>query len=83
MCVFDHPPTVCDERCGHIKFRPNLDEMLGVMENMPPLPCNDPSDASMDELISINEQLSKKIQQQNRVIEETLGKIQEAIRNHK
>ncbi|OMJ91452.1 hypothetical protein SteCoe_6038 [Stentor coeruleus] len=83
MCVFDNPPTPCDEKCGHIKYSADLDKMLGVMENMPPLPCADPNDVSVEELLSINDQLSKKIQQQNRVIEETLGKIQEAIRNHK
>lgn len=83
MCVFDNPPTSCDEKCGHMKFKSDLDHVIGTMENMPPLPCADPSDVSVEELLSINDQLSKKVQQQNRVIEETLSKIQEAIRNHK
>lgn len=83
MCVFDSPPTPCDQACGHIKFNANLDEMIDVMENMPPLPCTDPSEVTIDELLNTNEQLSKKIQQQNRVIEETLKKIQDAIKTHK
>lgn len=83
MCVFDSPPTLCDQACGHIKFNSNLDEMIDVMEHMPPLPCSDPSEVSIGELLNNNEQLSKTIQQQNMVIEETLNKIQEAIKSHK
>lgn len=83
MCVFDFNPSPCDEKCGHIKFRTNLDEVLGTLENMPPLPCDDPNEATIEELLTINDQLSKKIMQQNRVIEETLSKIQDAIKNHK
>lgn len=83
MCVFDNPPTPCDQMCGHIRFNDNLDEIIGVMENMPPLPCADPNDVSIEELLTINEQLSKKIQQQNRVIDDTLLKIQDAIKSHK
>ena len=83
MCVFDHPPTPCNDVCGHIKFKKNLDDMLFVMENMPPLPCNDPQDLSVEELAVINEHLTKKVSQQNKVIEETLKKIQDAIRIQK
>ena len=83
MCVFDNPPTPFDNICGHIKFKPDLDEMMGVIETMPPLPCSDPSGASVEELININEQLSRKIQQKNKVIEETLGKIKDAIKHYK
>ena len=82
MCVFGNPPSPCDEKCGHIKFKTDLDDVLGFMEQMPPIPCSDPQDASIEELIGMNDQLSKKIRQQNRVIEETLIKIQDAIRKH-
>ena len=83
MCVFDSPPTMCDERCGHIRFKPNLDEMLGAMENMPPLSYSGSNDETVEELLDINGQLEKKLQKQNRIIEETLMKIQDAIRNSK
>jgi hypothetical protein len=83
MCVFDQHPSPCDEKCGHIKFKMNLDEVLGTLENMPPLPCDDPNQATIEQLLMINDQLSKKIVQQNRTIEETITKIQEAIKNHK
>ena len=83
MCVFDNPPTPCDQVCGHIKFNSNLDEIIHVMENMPPLPRIDPSEVTIDQLLIANEQLSKKIQYQNRVIEETLKKIEDAMNIHK
>jgi hypothetical protein len=83
MCVFDSPATPCDLTCGHIKFNQDLDKILSVMENMPPLPCSESQDASVEELIVINTQLTKKLQQQNKTIEETLTKIQDAIKNHK
>ena len=53
------------------------------MENMPPLPRIDPSEVTIDQLLIANEQLSKKIQYQNRVIEETLKKIEDAMNIHK
>ena len=83
MCVFDNPPTLCDQICGHLTFKYSLSHLIGIVETMPPLPCSNDDEITIEELIIRNEKLTKEIQQQNKTIEETLEKIQSAIHQHK
>ena len=36
MCIFDNPPSFCDQTCGHLGF-PSPDLLLSSLDSLPPL----------------------------------------------
>lgn len=38
MCIYDTPPTHCNEVCGHLAYSRPLEQIISSMQTLPPLP---------------------------------------------
>lgn len=88
MCIYEDLRKPCDSQCGHLKIEASVDELLGQLRPLPPLPVVDNPDIRgssledyLQEQVNLLETLLEQTSRMNGVITEVNKRMQD-LREH-